>query len=134
MVGRYVIYGTGAIGGIVGSRLQTAGHDVVFIARGRTLETLRRDGLTLRTADARRTFKVECVATPAEAAITPNDAVILAMKTQDTVGALCNLAECAPAQVPGRLFYGPDGTRTPLAIQATGGRVVGPRPADTWTT
>lgn len=97
---RYVIYGTGAIGGIVGARLQAAGQQVVFIARGRTLETLRRDGLTLRTADDRRTFKVESVATPAEADISANDAVVLATKAQDTVGALGDLAACAPAQVP----------------------------------
>lgn len=97
---RYVIYGTGAIGGIVGARLQAAGHQVVFIARGRTLEALRRDGLTLRTTDDRLTFKVDCVATPADAAITDNDAVILATKTQDTVGALGDLAACAPAHVP----------------------------------
>lgn len=97
---RYVIYGAGAIGGIIGARLQAAGQQVVFIARGRTLKTLRRAGLTLRTADDRRTFAVECVATPAEAAITADDAVILAMKTQDTIGALAELAACAPAQVP----------------------------------
>jgi 2-dehydropantoate 2-reductase len=97
---RYVIYGTGAIGGIIGARLQAAGQHVVFIARGRTLETLRRDGLVLRTTGDRRTFKVDCVAAPAEAAITADDAVILAMKTQDTVGALGALAACAPANVP----------------------------------
>ncbi|MBI2738602.1 MAG: ketopantoate reductase family protein [Rhodospirillales bacterium] len=97
---RYVIYGTGAIGGIVGARLQAAGQQVVFIARGCTLDALRRDGLTLRTADERRTFKVDCVATPVEADISADDAVILAMKSQDTVGALGDLAACAPAGVP----------------------------------
>ena len=97
---RYVIYGSGAIGSIVGARLQAAGQQVVFIARGRTLDALRQEGLTLRTADDRRTFEVECVATPAEADISVNDVVILAMKTQDTVGALGELAACASAQVP----------------------------------
>jgi 2-dehydropantoate 2-reductase len=97
---RYIIYGTGAIGGIVGARLQASGQHVVFIARGRTLEALRSRGLVLRTTDDRQTFKVECVATPAEAAITADDAVILATKTQDTVGALGDLAACAPRQVP----------------------------------
>lgn len=97
---RYVIYGTGAIGGIVGARLQAAGQQVVFIARGATLEALRREGLTLRTAHDRHTFKVDCVATPAEAAIADDDVVVLATKSQDTASALGDLAACAPAHVP----------------------------------
>ena len=32
---RFVIYGAGAIGGVVGGRLFEAGHDVTLIARGR---------------------------------------------------------------------------------------------------
>lgn len=97
---RYIIYGTGAIGGIVGARLQASGQKVVFIARGHTLAALRRDGLVLRTTDDRQTFEVDCVETPADAAITADDAVILATKTQDTVGAVGDLAACAPPEVP----------------------------------
>jgi 2-dehydropantoate 2-reductase len=97
---RYVIYGTGAIGGIIGARLQASGQRVVFIARGRTLDALRRNGLRLRTADGDRALEVSSVASPAEAAITANDVVVLATKSQDTVAALGELAACAPVEVP----------------------------------
>jgi 2-dehydropantoate 2-reductase len=40
-----VIYGAGAIGGTIGTRLRQAGHEVALIARGRHLDALRRDGL-----------------------------------------------------------------------------------------
>ena len=31
---RFVVYGAGAIGGVLGGRLHEAGHEVVLIARG----------------------------------------------------------------------------------------------------
>lgn len=42
---RYMIIGAGGTGGAAGSHLAHAGHDVTFIARGRHLEAMKRDGL-----------------------------------------------------------------------------------------
>ena len=39
------VMGAGAVGGYFGSRLASAGHEVAFIARGRHLEAMRREGL-----------------------------------------------------------------------------------------
>src|SRR6266545_7591460 len=39
------VMGAGAVGGYFGARLASAGHDVAFIARGRHLEAMRREGL-----------------------------------------------------------------------------------------
>lgn len=44
---RIVFIGAGAVGGWFGGKLQQAGHDVRFIARGKTLKTLHEIGLTL---------------------------------------------------------------------------------------
>ena len=41
------IYGAGAIGGWIGVKLAKAGCEVSVVARGGTLEALRRDGLVL---------------------------------------------------------------------------------------
>ncbi|MBA2491187.1 MAG: 2-dehydropantoate 2-reductase [Gammaproteobacteria bacterium] len=41
---RIAVFGTGGIGGYIGGRL-VAGEDVVFVARGKTLEALRTGGL-----------------------------------------------------------------------------------------
>jgi len=96
---RYVIYGTGAIGGILGARLLAAGHRVVFIARGNTLEVLRRDGLRLRSPGADHTVAVDAVEDPAAVGIAADDVVIMATKSQDAPGAITALAGCAPADV-----------------------------------
>jgi 2-dehydropantoate 2-reductase len=46
---RFAIVGAGGVGGYFGARLQQAGHDVTFIARGRTLEALRTNGLKVES-------------------------------------------------------------------------------------
>ena len=38
---RYIIYGAGAVGGVIGARLAQRGHDVVLIARGAHLDAIR---------------------------------------------------------------------------------------------
>ena len=42
---RIAVFGTGGVGGYFGGRLAQAGESVVFIARGKTLEALRTNGL-----------------------------------------------------------------------------------------
>jgi 2-dehydropantoate 2-reductase len=42
---RFVVYGAGAIGGVVGGRLFEHGHDVTLIARGEHLRVVRSVGL-----------------------------------------------------------------------------------------
>lgn len=46
---KYLIIGTGGIGGAVGGFLAYKGNDVTFIARGKTLEVLRKYGLNIRS-------------------------------------------------------------------------------------
>jgi 2-dehydropantoate 2-reductase len=96
---RFVIYGAGAIGGVVGGRLFQAGQDVTLVARGDHLRALQRDGLTLASPDATVTLPVPAVGTPAEAQPTEGDVVVLAMKTQHTAAAVAELAQVAPPGV-----------------------------------
>lgn len=85
---RIIIYGVGAIGGTVAAGLARAGQKVIGIARGARLEAIRGEGLMFRTPDFAERVRFECVADPAEIAFQPGDAVMLAMKTQDTPAAL----------------------------------------------
>jgi 2-dehydropantoate 2-reductase len=97
---RFVVYGAGAIGGVIGGRLAEHGHDVVLIARGAHYEAIRDRGLTIETPDGSTTHAVAVVDHPARAGITEDDAVILAMKSQDTLDALRALAAAAPESTP----------------------------------
>lgn len=56
---RYMIIGAGGTGGAIGAHLAHAGRDVAFIARGRQLDAMRKDGLRLHRPDAE--FKIDPV-------------------------------------------------------------------------
>ncbi len=88
---RYIIYGAGAIGGVVGGRLFQAGHEVVLICRGAQLDAIRRDGLRLRTPEEDVRLSVPAASHPRELTFGADDVVILTMKTQDTERALLDL-------------------------------------------
>ncbi|MBI4766440.1 MAG: ketopantoate reductase family protein [Deltaproteobacteria bacterium] len=97
---RYIIFGAGAIGGVIGARLHRIGKEVVLIARGRHLEAIRQSGLRLETPGGTDTLKIPAVSTPAEIQFEKNDAVILGMKSQDTIGALEALRAAAGDRLP----------------------------------
>jgi 2-dehydropantoate 2-reductase len=97
---RFVIYGAGAIGGVIGGRLFEHGHDVVLIARGEHGRAIARRGLRVESANAETTLRIPVVGHPAEVGIEAGDFVVLAMKSQDTVDALRALASSAPPEVP----------------------------------
>ncbi len=79
---RIAVMGAGGVGGYFGGRLQQAGHDVTFIARGRHLEAMRDKGLTLKSPLGDATLKVKAVASAAEAGTA--DIVLFALKLWDT--------------------------------------------------
>ncbi|WP_329057059.1 MULTISPECIES: 2-dehydropantoate 2-reductase N-terminal domain-containing protein [unclassified Streptomyces] len=86
---RYLIIGAGAVGGAIGGRLAQAGHDVVLVARGKQYEALRDHGLRLVTPDGPHIHRLPVVAGPEELGeLSPDDALVLAVKTQDSVAAL----------------------------------------------
>jgi len=96
---RYVIYGAGAIGGVIGARLHLTGHDVALIARGAHLEALRANGLTFVSAEGTQTLAIPAAGSPADLDLTAEDVVVLAMKSQDTVAALDALFASAPPEI-----------------------------------
>jgi 2-dehydropantoate 2-reductase len=88
---RFVVYGAGGIGGVLGARLFENGHDAVLIARGAHGETVRRDGIRVESPDGTATVRVPAATHPSELEWTDDDVVLLAMKSQDTEAALVEL-------------------------------------------
>jgi 2-dehydropantoate 2-reductase len=93
---RYIIYGAGAVGGVIGARLFQAGHDVVLIARGDHLRAIQQEGLLFQAPGGSVRLPLAAVASVAEALPRQDDVVFLAMKTQDTLPALRELAAVNP--------------------------------------
>lgn len=97
---RFVVYGAGAVGGVVAARLHRSGHPTVAIARGAHLQTVRRDGLRVASPEGVDVVDLPVVGHPAELSPRDDDVVLLAMKSQDTVAALEALEAAYPAGVP----------------------------------
>src|SRR5829696_4290264 len=133
---RFVIYGAGAIGGVIGGRLFQAGHDVTLIARGAHEQAIRDHGLTVASAAATDVLPVPVVGHPADAGLRPGDVVVLAMKSQGTVEAVRRLPTCgwhAP-----RTASRTSGWRCARSPPSTGSTWSAPRPtsnpASCWPT
>jgi 2-dehydropantoate 2-reductase len=97
---RFIIYGAGAVGGVVGARLFENGHDVALIARGRHGEAIATNGLRIESADHVATLPIPVVDHPSGLAFAEGDHVLLGMKTQDSSAALEALAELALPSTP----------------------------------
>jgi 2-dehydropantoate 2-reductase len=97
---RIVVYGAGAIGGVIGARLFEHGHDVVLIARGPHYEAVRDHGLRIETPVSEAVVEVPVVDTPGAIDWGDDDVVVLAMKTQDTPAALEALGGAGAHGVP----------------------------------
>ncbi len=80
---RIAVLGAGAVGGYFGARLAAAGEDVAFIARGAHLAALRRDGLTVQSANGDVHVR-PVTATDDPAQVGPVDLVLFAVKLWDT--------------------------------------------------
>lgn len=97
---RFVVYGAGAIGGVVGARLHQAGFAVTLIARGAHLEAIRARGLELVTPEEHVVLDIPAAAAPDELDYSDDDVVLLATKSQDTLAALSALRDAGGLAVP----------------------------------
>ena len=64
---RFVVYGPGAVGGVVGGRMFQHGHDVVLVARGAHREAIAERGLTVEWPEGSVTLPVPVVGSPVRA-------------------------------------------------------------------
>ncbi len=83
---RIAIMGAGGLGGYFGARLVQGGADVHFVARGKHLEAMQRDGLRIEGPEPLHVAKVQASADPAEIGVA--DVVMLCVKLWDTAQAI----------------------------------------------
>lgn len=80
---RIAIMGSGGVGAYVGARLQAAGEEVVFIARGAHLKALQQDGLRIESPDV-PLYLDKVTAVEDASGSGPFDMIIVAVKLWDT--------------------------------------------------
>lgn len=83
---RIAVMGTGAVGGYFGAKLAAAGHDLVFLARGKQLAALRRDGLRVDSPEGALLIR-EARFTDDPAPCGAVDLVLFCVKSYDTEAA-----------------------------------------------
>lgn len=96
---RFVVYGAGAVGGVVGGRLHQSGHEVLLIARGAHYERIRDAGLTVESPEGAVTLDIPVVSHPAQAELTTEDVVLIGVKSQHTAEVLDDLVANAPPEI-----------------------------------
>jgi 2-dehydropantoate 2-reductase len=79
------IFGAGAIGGYIGTKLALAGADVSFVARGANLAAIKQKGVTLLSEG--QTFVAHPPVTDNAQELGPQDYVVIAVKAHSLFGA-----------------------------------------------
>jgi len=97
---RIVVFGVGAIGGVIAGALADAGHEVAGIARGSQLSAVRDHGLKLYSHNRHITAHIDCVVHPSALKPRPDDILFLCTKSQDTAAALIALREAGYRNQP----------------------------------
>lgn len=93
----YVVYGAGAVGGVIAARLALAGLPVTTVARGAHLAAIRSDGLVLESATGRERVRVAAAGSATEVDWSTRPVVLLCVKSQHTAAALADVRASAPA-------------------------------------
>jgi 2-dehydropantoate 2-reductase len=119
---RYIIYGAGGIGSVMGGHLGRAGRGVVLIGRPGHVGAINSAGLRLNTPSGSYVLRLPAVTAPAAIDFTADDVVCLCMKGQDTEDALQAL-QAAVADVP--VFCFQNGVRNEETAAAYFPRVYG---------
>jgi len=87
------IYGAGAIGGWIGAHLAQTGHEISLVARGATLQALKKDGLQcIQTQPSLITLKAQVKASNQAADLGPQDLVIVSVKAPGMLDVARNMA------------------------------------------
>lgn len=89
---RIAVMGTGAVGGYFGARLAAAGHELVFIARGKHLQAMRLAGLRIEGSNAALHIAERAIFTDCPEDGGTADLVLFCVKSYDTETAARALA------------------------------------------
>jgi 2-dehydropantoate 2-reductase len=97
----YLIYGTGAVGGLIGGQLALSGQQVTFLARPRTADALQQKGLTIQAHGRKTHLKQPVVVTNLDTAFADHhpDVIILTVKAYDCQSAASDI-QAAPGKTP----------------------------------
>jgi 2-dehydropantoate 2-reductase len=89
---RYLVYGAGTIGGLLGGMLSKAGHDVTLVTRGAHREAMAARGLRIHEKSSGRTDTIEVNAVLPGEEKPPYDVVYVTLKAHQIAGSAEHIA------------------------------------------
>ena len=120
---RIVVYGAGAVGGVLAARLHLAGVDVQAVARGPHLDTIRERGLRLVTPHGEDVVRLRAAASLADLDVDPDTAVVVTVKSHQTAAVMRDVALHTSPEVT--LVSGQNGVANEETLQRTRRHVLG---------
>ena len=95
---RILIYGAGAIGGYLGSRLLQSGQQVVMLDRRQVADAINKNGITVKEGDQKDHVQPTAVSSIAQAldVMDDYDLIVMSLKSFDLPDALDNLSDLYP--------------------------------------
>ena len=120
---RLVVYGAGAVGGVLAARLHLAGVDVQAVARGPHLDAIRARGLRLVTPHGEDVVPLRVGASLADLDLDPDTAVVLTVKSHQTAAVMRDVALHTAPEVT--LVSGQNGVANEETLQRTRRHVLG---------
>jgi 2-dehydropantoate 2-reductase len=97
---RYIIYGAGGVGSVIGGRLFHHGHDVMLISRGDHLSVIQKQGLTLKTPVHSLNLRIPAVGHPEQIQFHEDDVVFFTAKSQHSEQIQRTLYAAAGSKIP----------------------------------
>ena len=99
---RFIVYGAGAIGSIIGGHLYRTGHDVILVGNPKHIEKIKEAGLRLVTPDETYVLKIQACEKAMELIpFKEDDVLLLTVKSQHTLVCLGQLKNVgAPRTLP----------------------------------
>jgi 2-dehydropantoate 2-reductase len=96
---RFVVYGAGAVGGVIAARLALGGEHVQVVARGPHLEAIRTSGLRLVTPHEESVVAVRAADSLGALDVGSDTAVLVTVKSHQTGAAMHDIVRSTPADV-----------------------------------
>jgi 2-dehydropantoate 2-reductase len=97
---RYILFGAGAIGSIVGVNLYRSGRDAILVGRGPHIQAIRKDGLKLKVKGEIRRIKIDAIEDLSGLTPKADDRILVTVKSQHTAAAVESLSRAYTPQAP----------------------------------
>ena len=120
---RFVVYGAGAVGGVVAARLHLGGVDVQVVARGPHLDAIRERGLRLVTPHGEDVVPLRAAASLADLDLASDTVVLVTVKSHQTAGVMRDVA--LHTSPDATLVSGQNGVANEQTLQRTRRHVLG---------